>query len=213
MKTDALIDMLARGPVAIDPAPARRRLSLALAGGALVALLLALGLLGARTDLDAALADPMSWVKLGSCIALAAFAAPLALRLGSPGRPAGPPAWGLGVPALALWLLAAIALLRVPAGERAVLLLGQSWASCPWLIAALSLPAFALLLWDARAMAPVRPRLAGACAGLLAGAIGAAAYSFHCPESAAPFVATWYLVGIALPALVGATLGARLLRW
>jgi hypothetical protein len=213
MKTDALIDMLARGPVAIDPAPARRRLSLALAGGALVALLLTLGLLGARTDVDAALVDPMSWVKLGSCITLAAFATPLALRLGRPGSLAGAAVWGIVVPALGLWALAAIALLRVPAGERLGLLLGQSWTSCPWLIAALSLPAFALLLWAARAMAPVRPRLAGACAGLLAGAIGAAAYSLHCGESAAPFVATWYLAGIALPALAGAAFGARLLRW
>lgn len=213
MKTDALIEMLARGPVAIDPAPGHRRLTIAVAGGALAALLLTLGVLGARTDLDAALADPMSWVKLGSCAALAAFAMPLALRLGRPGSQPGAAAWALAVPALMLWALAAFALLQAPAGERLGLLLGQSWTSCPWLIAALSLPAFALLLWAARAMAPVRPRLAGACAGLLAGAIGAAAYSLHCAESAAPFVATWYLAGVALPALAGAAFGARLLRW
>jgi hypothetical protein len=213
MKTDALIDLLARGPVAIDPAPARRRLAIAVAGGSAAALLLALGWLGPRPDAGAALADPMSWVKLGSCAALVACALPLARRLGCPGAAAGPAAWALAIPVLALWLLATVALVRVPAGERSALLLGQSWISCPWLIGALSVPAFALLLWAARATAPVRPRLAGACAGLLAGAIGAAAYSFHCPEGAAPFVAAWYLAGIALPALAGATLGARLLRW
>ena len=213
MRTDTLIDLLARGPVAIDPALARRRFAIAIAGGAAAALLLAIGLLGARPDLATALADPMSWVKLGSSAALAALAAPLALRLGRPGRSAGRPAWALAVPALALWGLAAFVLLRTPAEARAALLLGQSWASCPWLIAGLSLPAFGLLLWAARTMAPVRPRLAGACAGLLAGAIGAAAYSLHCPERAAPFVATWYLAGMALPALVGAVLGGRLLRW
>lgn len=213
MRTDALIAMLARGPVAVDPAPARRRLAIAVAGGTLAALLITVGLLGARDDLVAALADPMVWIKLGTSVALAAFAAPLALRLGHPGTATGRRAWGLAIPALALWALAAIALWRVPPGERVALLLGQSWATCPWLIAALSMPSFALLLWAARAMAPVRPRMAGACAGLLAGAIGAAAYSVHCPEGAAPFVATWYLAGIALPALAGAVVGARLLRW
>jgi hypothetical protein len=30
---------------------------------------------------------------------------------------------------------------------------------------------------------------------------------------AAPFIATWYLLGITLPAVVGALLGPVLLRW
>ena len=50
-------------------------------------------------------------------------------------------------------------------------------------------------------------------AGLVAGAIGAAAYAFHCPDDSLPFVALWYGTAIAFCAAVGAILGPRVLRW
>jgi len=43
--------------------------------------------------------------------------------------------------------------------------------------------------------------------------VGALVYAWHGPEMAAPFIATWYLLGIAGPAVVGALLGPVLLRW
>jgi hypothetical protein len=70
-----------------------------------------------------------------------------------------------------------------------------------------------MLIGAIRGLAPVRLRLAGAAAGLTAGGLAAAIYSLHCPESAAPFVAIWYTLGILLPAAVGAVAGPRLLRW
>ena len=50
-------------------------------------------------------------------------------------------------------------------------------------------------------------------AGLLAGALGALVYALHCPEMATPFLAVWYVVGMAIPTVLGAILGPRLLRW
>jgi negative regulator of sigma F NrsF-like protein/sigma-70-like protein len=49
--------------------------------------------------------------------------------------------------------------------------------------------------------------------GLAAGAMGALAYSLHCPEPAAPFPGFWYLLGMLIPTAVGMALGPRLLRW
>ena len=57
-----------------------------------------------------------------------------------------------------------------------------------------------------REMAPTRLRLAGAAAGALAGGAGAAVYALHCPELGAPFVAVWYVLGMAT------TNAARLLK-
>ena len=62
-------------------------------------------------------------------------------------------------------------------------------------------------------LAPTRLRLAGASVGLLAGAAGACVYAFHCPELAAPFLGTWYVLGMAIPTALGALLGPRVLRW
>jgi len=41
----------------------------------------------------------------------------------------------------------------------------------------------------------------------------AAVHCLHCPEMAPPFLGTWYLLGMALPAIAGAMLDPRLLRW
>jgi hypothetical protein len=38
-------------------------------------------------------------------------------------------------------------------------------------------------------------------------------YALHCPELAAPFIAIWYVIGMAAPVVLGAALGPRLLRW
>ena len=67
--------------------------------------------------------------------------------------------------------------------------------------------------WVMKGLAPTRPAWAGASAGLLAGALAALVYALHCPESGAPFIGIWYVVGIAIPAAVGALLGPRTLRW
>ena len=64
-----------------------------------------------------------------------------------------------------------------------------------------------------RELAPTRLRLAGAAAGALAGGAGAAVYALHCPEFGAPFLAVWYVLGMALPVAAGAWLGPRVLRW
>ena len=64
-----------------------------------------------------------------------------------------------------------------------------------------------------RGLAPTQTRLAGAAVGLLAGAIGAMAYTLHCPEMGAPFLAIWYVAGVLVPTVAGALLGPRMLRW
>ena len=97
--------------------------------------------------------------------------------------------------------------------ERLPLLLGSTWRTCPFNIAALSAPALAACLWALKGAAPTRLAWSGAGAGLLAGALGTLVYALHCPEMAAPFLAVWYLLGMAIPTAVGAALGPRLLRW
>ena len=64
-----------------------------------------------------------------------------------------------------------------------------------------------------RGRAPTRLGLGCAAGGLFAGGVAAAAYGLHCPETAALFVVTWYTLGIALSAALGALLGPWALRW
>jgi hypothetical protein len=96
---------------------------------------------------------------------------------------------------------------------RSWLIFGHTARVCPFLISMIALPVFVALVWVLRGLAPTRLRLTGAVAGFAAGALGALAYSLHCPELAAPFIGIWYLLGMTICAILGAWAGPRLLRW
>jgi hypothetical protein len=213
VKTDDLIAMLATGAGAVEQNAAPRRYALAVGAGAVGAMLLLGVLLGVRPDIADAVTLPMFWVKVAFAGSLAAISLVVAVRLSRPGaRLAWVPA-ALTAPMLLMWALAAVALIRAEPALRPVLFFGETWRSCPFLIALLSVPAFVAALWAMKGLAPTRPGLAGAAAGLLAGATGALVYCLHCPELAAPFLGFWYLLGMLIPTAVGAFLGPRLLRW
>ena len=213
MKTDELITMLASGAETAEPHALERRFTIALGWGAFGATLLMAIMLGVRPDLSDAVRLPMFWVKLAFPAALLAGALLAALRLSRPGVRLGRVPAALAAPVLAMWLLAVVVLLSAAPAERTQLIYGDTWASCPFNVAILSAPAFVALLWAIKGFAPTRLALAGAAAGLLAGAVGASVYALHCPEMESPFLAVWYLLGMLIPTAVGAMLGPRLLRW
>jgi len=100
-----------------------------------------------------------------------------------------------------------------PAAERAALVLGKTALPCVSIVAALSLPTLVAAFVALRSLAPTRLAAAGAAAGALAGGIGAAVYAWHCNEMTLPFVAVWYVLGMAIPAILGAVLARRWLHW
>jgi hypothetical protein len=213
MRTDELITMLAAGAAPVEPRATQRRYVTAIGWGAFGSTLLMALFLGVRPDLAEAAHLPMFWVKLVFPALLCAGALYAAARLSRPGMSAARTPAMLAAPVAAMWLLALWSLLGADGAQRQALIFGESWAECPVSITLLSLPAFAAALWAMMGLAPTRPALAGAAAGLLAGAMGALAYALHCPEMAAPFLAIWYLLGMLIPAAIGALLGPWLLRW
>jgi hypothetical protein len=213
MKTDELIAALARQADVVDPRlPFRRLLGASLLGIA-AALPLMLWSLGLNPSLASDAQVPMFWVKWAFVAAVALATLMLVIRLARPGAAVQRAARAVVSLFFALWALAAIALLSAAPAERLPLVMGSSWNSCPLNIAMLSLPVLVLLLAVVRSLAPTRLRLAGTATGLLAGALATLAYLLHCPELEAPFVAVWYVIGMAIPAVIGALIGPRVLRW
>jgi hypothetical protein len=212
MKTDELVSLLAASAAPVPANAVGRRFSVAMGWGVAGALLL-LFTLGLRDDLAQAASGLMFWIKPAFAAGLALAALVAAERLARPGMRLGPVRAALAVPVLLLWLLAAVVLANAAPAQRAELIFGESWKSCPLFIALLSLPLFAATLWAMKGLAPTRLTLAGASAGLLAGALSALVYALHCPESAAPFIAVWYVLGISIPTLAGTLLDPRVLRW
>jgi hypothetical protein len=213
VKTDDLVDMLAAGAAPVPRRTASRRLSMALLIGVPLSFAWMACEFGMRRDLIQMMFWPMFWVRLlfPICVAIAGYV--IVQRLARPGAQVRKAWLGIAVPLLVIWGLAAMMLLSSPAEERPTLVMGQTWRACALNIAMISLPVFVAALVALRGLAPTRPALAGAAAGAMAGGAGAAVYALHCPELAAPFVAVWYVAGIALPAVLGALIGPRTLRW
>lgn len=213
MKTDDLISLLAAQAAPVPAHAVGRRFAVALVVGLPLCLLLMLLTLGLRADLAQAATDGMFWAKLAFAASLAVAALVATHRLSRPGVGLGMAGAAMAAPVLALWMAAALALWGAPPQQRLDLLAGQTWKSCPFNIAMLSVPLWVATFWCVRDLAPTRLAAAGGCAGLLAGALAALVYALHCPESAAPFLGVWYVLGIAIPGLAGVLLGPRLLRW
>ncbi|TLP64878.1 MULTISPECIES: DUF1109 domain-containing protein [Pseudomonas] len=213
MKTNELIDLLSARESAVDRHLAGKRFAIALVGGALGAALLMAALFGVRPDLGEVARTPLFWAKVALPGSLALLALWLSNRLARPGVRGGA-AWVLlALPALLVWIGAALQLAAAPADMRADLILGKTWRTCPLNIALLSVPTFVGVFWTLRGLAPTRLRIAGAAGGLLAGATATLAYCLHCPEMGIAFWGVWYLLGMLLPTAIGALLGPSVLRW
>jgi hypothetical protein len=213
MKTDDLIDMLARGPdVRVDAHRWRRFLVPALVGLAACIVLMQL-LLGTRHDIGHALLLPAFWIKFCFALVLSVVGALAVRKLSAPGAKLGGLAPMVAMPIVALWGLAAWVLWQAPPQARAELVWGQTWRVCTVLIVVLAVPVFIAALVAMKRRAPTRLRTAGAAAGLASGATAAMVYCLHCPEMSPAFVGVWYVLGIAAMTLVGALIGPKVLSW
>ncbi|MCJ0972941.1 DUF1109 domain-containing protein [Pseudomonas sp. PS1] len=213
MNTNELIDMLASHAPAVDRRVVARRFTLAIAVGLLLGLLGLLVFLGIRPDLAEVARTPLFWLKLAFPASLLGGSLWMTARLARPGMPVGASWAAVATPLTIVWLAALGLLFSVSSGSRHILVLGETWRTCPVNIALLSIPAFVSVFWAIRGLAPTRPRLAGAAGGLLASSTATLAYSLHCPEMSVAFWAVWYVLGMAVPSAIGALLGPRLLRW
>lgn len=211
--TDNLLDQLAG-----ELRPARRgliprRLAVAAGLGGIAALLGMALLIGFRPDLGQALTTPMFWMKLAFTAAVGGVGLWSVERLARPSSDANRRIPWLALPIGAIVILAAVQIGGAPPAALKGLIMGDSAALCPWFIAATAVPLFVAMIWAVRSSAPTNLSAAGAVAGLSAGGVAGVVYCLHCPETGAPFVAIWYTLGMAIPAVVGALTGPILLRW
>jgi hypothetical protein len=169
---------------------------------------------GVRPDiLAASLAQPTLW-KWALPALLAVVGLLLARRLSAPEGVVG--RWLTGLLLLALGVAAALWLQRLialPQEDWGAALRGQTLLICLPSILGIGLPGLVGALALLRRGAPTRPGLAGLAAGLACGGAATVLYAMHCTEDDPLFFVTWYGTAILTLGVVGALLGARLLRW
>lgn len=211
MNTELLIEMLARNAGPAPRAVVARRLVPVMVLGLFSSCLLALLIIGPLPSV--VFLTPAPWIKLVYAFLLIGACAVLTARLARPVARLQGPRFAVAAVVISMAILGALSFGLTPEEDRISAVLGQTWLMCPWLLMGFSLPSLAGVFWAVRGLAPTQPKKAGFAYGLLAGAIGAAGYSFACPESSTTFVAVWYTLGIGLTALLGRALAPRWLRW
>ncbi len=215
MKTEDLVTRLSQD----EPQPSRWTPATALMIAVMAAFAAALALsfvwLTPRIDLLAVLnaRDHTVLLKFFFTFSVVVGALPIVRDLTTPGRSVGTTAIVALLPFFIVALLAVRELAMLPAAELHRVTVDASWVKCLWQVPVLGLPAFAILAFCARRLAPTNLVRAGAYIGLLAGGIGAAGYALHCHDDSMLFVAIAYTLAIAEMAAVGAMLGPRVLRW
>lgn len=213
MKTDDLAAILASDAGPVGTANFARATGLTALAGLAACAAAVLLMVGPRIDLASAMATTPVLAKFALGASVAGLALAAFQRSLRPGRAAA------GVLALVLlpvaavlaWALAVLTSQPMPAWPA--LLLGRSWSACLVLVPLYALLPLAALFVLARRGAPVRPRLTGLAAGVGAAGLATLAYALHCPEDAAPFLATWYPLAMTVAGGLGALAGPRLLRW
>ncbi|NPT34333.1 DUF1109 domain-containing protein [Paraburkholderia xenovorans] len=213
MKTDDFISLLATGVAPVDRYALTKRFGVAVLAGAAGATLIMATVLGIRRDLAEVALTPIFWAKIALPLCVMIGSLWMSTRLARPGVRTGGSGWLIAAPVAAVWLAGAYVLMAAPGDARLALVLGKTWRVCPFNIAMLSVPGFIAAFWALKGLAPTRLALTGAVGGLLAGSTATLAYCLHCPEMGIPFWGVWYVLGMLLPAIAGALLGPRLLRW
>jgi hypothetical protein len=209
MKTDDLIRALAADPVPAPPV--EQALWPALALGLAASAILFLVTLGTRPDLAQALETLRFVVKPVFPLILIGGAMFALTHLWQPGRAA--PLWAIALAPAALAVAFVLELVALPAQQWGAALLGENALKCLTYITLFSLAPLGVTLAALRRGAPTRPALTGAVAGLLSAGVGATLYALHCPDDSPLFVATWYVIASGFVAVLGAAIGARVLRW
>jgi hypothetical protein len=212
MKTDQLIEMLSTNLDAVKGGQLNKTLALTFVAGGVAAFCVMLSTVGLRTG-GGGFHIGFLVLKLVFMLILIGAGTALLAKLIRPGQDGKIPYKVILLVFLAIGLVGAVALALQPAAAWGRMMLGTEWAMCAFCIPFFAVIPFAALIWALRRGAPTNLRRAGAIAGLVAGALGAVAYAFHCPDDSIPFIAFWYGAMVGLCAMIGAILGPRLLRW
>jgi len=212
METDQLIRTLA--------ADTRQRawpvglvLAVALLAAGLVSIAMFSAALGVRPDVMSAMHNPFFDLKFVVTLALASSAIVVGLHLSRPEATLRGWAWLLLIPLLFLAGGIGCEMLLPQPVPMMTRMIGKNWSVCLVAIPALSLPLLAAALIGLRHGASTRPAVTGAIAGMLSAGLAATLYASHCTDDSPLFVATWYTIGTALLAVIGAVAGARVLRF
>jgi hypothetical protein len=214
VNTSRLVELLSANLEPVVRRGFERALIVAIAAGGVAAFSTMLSTVGLRPHLTSP--PQLEWSAIKLLFALSVVGTGIRVLVQS-ARPGGSTrALMVLIPFLVVDAAALATLLSTAPGMWKQMLLGAhtvSPARCLLCILVFGAIPWVALTHVLREGAPTRRGVCGALAGVVAGAVGAAAYAFACTSDSIAFIACWYVAAIALYAALGALLGSRIFRW
>ncbi len=212
MMSDKMIDSLVQDLIPVKPLKARDGLALTLAVAAVFAVAVAL-IGGVRGDLLMGIPHPMFFLRSGALLLLGVTSSYAVIAMSQPAVGNSFKGWVWALLAALLFPATAIVMAMMAAPDNMAIFVPRYGIECLGISMLVGTGIAATQIMWLRRGAPVALNRTGWLVGMSSGALGAAAYSLHCPFNSIFYVGLWYSLAVALCAIVGRLVVPHLIRW
>ncbi|MEH6714752.1 DUF1109 domain-containing protein [Parasphingorhabdus flavimaris] len=212
MMSDKMIDSLVDDLTPVKPLRARNGLALTLVIAAVFAVAVAV-FGGLRGDILMGIPHPMFFLRAGALLLLGVTSSYAVIAMSQPAVGNSFKGWVWALLAALLFPATAIVMAMMAAPDNMAILVPRYGLECLGISMLLGTGIAATQVMWLRRGAPVALNRAGWLVGMSSGALGAAAYSLHCPFNSIFYVGLWYSLAVVLCAVVGRLVVPHLIRW
>lgn len=210
--SDKMIDSLVDDLTPVKPLKARNGLALTLVIAAVFAVAVAV-FGGLRGDILMGIPHPMFFLRAGALLLLGVTSSYAVIAMSQPAVGNSFKGWVWALLAALLFPATAIVMAMMAAPDNMAILVPRYGLECLGISMLLGTGIAATQVMWLRRGAPVALNRAGWLVGMSSGALGAAAYSLHCPFNSIFYVGLWYSLAVVLCAVVGRLVVPHLIRW
>ena len=210
--SDKMIDSLVDDLTPVKPLKARNGLALTLVIAAIFAVAVAV-FGGLRGDILMGIPHPMFFLRAGALLLLGVTSSYAVIAMSQPAVGNSFKGWVWALLAALLFPATAIVMAMMAAPDNMAILVPRYGLECLGISMLLGTGIAATQVMWLRRGAPVALNRAGWLVGMSSGALGAAAYSLHCPFNSIFYVGLWYSLAVVLCAVVGRLVVPHLIRW
>ena len=212
MMSDKMIDRLVDDLTPVKPLKARDGLALTLMTAAAFAALIAV-FGGIRGDILMGIPDPMFFLRGGALLLLGLTSSYAVIAMSQPAVGNSFKGWVWALFAALLFPATAAVMAMIAAPDNMSIFVPRYGVECLAISMLVGTGIAAAQVFWLRRGAPVALDRAGWLVGMSSGALGAAAYSLHCPFNSIFYIGLWYSLAVAICAILGRLIVPRLIRW
>lgn len=212
MMPDMMIERLVDDLRPVRPLKVRDGLAITLALTALFAVAVAM-IGGIRGDILMGMPHPMFFLRGGALLLLGVTGSYAVIAMSQPAVGNSFKGWVWALFAALLFPATAAVLAMIAAPDNMAIFVPRYGVECLGISLLVGTGIAAAQVFWLRRGAPVALSRAGWLVGMSSGALGAAAYSLHCPFNSIFYVGLWYSLAVATCAILGRLLVPHFIRW